>query len=81
MRPDGYVPLNEILAKPKFKGVTVDEIKYVSQLHSSQLTLIRHIVETNDKKRFALLEEGNVLYIRANQGHTIQVCITHTTMY
>ena len=32
---------------------------------------IQHIVDTSDKKRFALSEDG--LYIRANQGHSIQV--------
>ena len=32
---------------------------------------IRHIVETNDKKRFSLSEEGQ--RIRANQGHSISV--------
>jgi putative RNA 2'-phosphotransferase len=32
---------------------------------------LEHIVDTSDKKRFAFSEDG--LYIRANQGHSIQV--------
>jgi putative RNA 2'-phosphotransferase len=32
---------------------------------------LQHIVDTSDKKRFALSEDG--LYIRANQGHSIEV--------
>jgi putative RNA 2'-phosphotransferase len=32
---------------------------------------LEHIVDTSDKKRFAFSEDG--LYIRANQGHSIEV--------
>jgi 2'-phosphotransferase len=57
MRPDGFVSLSELLTKKRFNQVTVDQV--------------RHIVETNDKQRFALLEEDSGLYIRANQGHSL----------
>ncbi|GAO46773.1 phosphotransferase KptA/Tpt1 [Saitoella complicata NRRL Y-17804] len=66
MREDGYVILKDILARPKFKNVTFEEIQ--------------HIVETNDKKRYALLPPTDLQQsspegwmIRANQGHTLQV--------
>eukprot|EP00953_Heterococcus_sp_UTEX-ZZ885_P034646 17921-Heterococcus_DN1.PRE.1 len=57
MRPDGFVSLSELLTKERFNQVTVDQV--------------RHIVETSDKQRFALLEEDSGLYIRANQGHSV----------
>lgn len=34
---------------------------------------VDEIVRTNDKQRFALTEREGKKYIRANQGHTIQV--------
>mmetsp|Transcript_1965 Transcript_1965/g.3629 ORF Transcript_1965/g.3629 Transcript_1965/m.3629 type:complete len:246 (-) Transcript_1965:266-1003(-) len=57
LRGDGYVPLDRVLALRGFQGRTVDEI--------------REVVKCNDKQRFSLLEEDGVLYIRANQGHSI----------
>jgi len=70
LRPDGYVKVSDILARPKLKGVDFAQI--------------RSIVETNDKKRFHLVHEptdGESLdpllvtgwWIRANQGHSIKV--------
>lgn len=56
LRPDGYVPLASLLATPGFQGV-----------HQEQ---VRKVVEINDKKRFSMIEEGGVTFIRANQGHT-----------
>ncbi|CAN6670802.1 tRNA 2'-phosphotransferase [Trichomonascus vanleenenianus] len=62
---DGYVAVNDLLNNPRFKGVTFDQIS--------------HIVDTNDKKRFALMERLNeetnmpLWYIRANQGHSVKV--------
>lgn len=58
LRPDGYVPLERVLRLPQFSslGVTTERV--------------REVVRTNDKQRMALLEEGGVMYIRANQGHT-----------
>eukprot|EP01027_Heterolobosea_sp_BB2_P018444 GEZU01025977.1.p1 GENE.GEZU01025977.1~~GEZU01025977.1.p1 ORF type:complete len:235 (+),score=76.74 GEZU01025977.1:507-1211(+) len=59
MRDDGFVALSEILAMPKFRGVSEDQI--------------REIVASCPKQRFKLNEEDGKLYIRANQGHSIQV--------
>ncbi|GMH66374.1 hypothetical protein TrLO_g3256 [Triparma laevis f. longispina] len=57
LRTDGYVPLDSVLSLPQFKGRTVEDV--------------RAVVANNDKQRFSLLLEDLVLYIRANQGHTI----------
>jgi len=57
LRPDGYVPLDKLLATNGFAGagVTAEQVRVV--------------VETNDKQRFSMMEEDGVTYIRANQGH------------
>lgn len=64
----GFVLLDEILGKQWYKSRKVDVAK------------IRHIVDTNEKKRFELKTEADetgtpVLYIRATQGHSLQVKI------
>jgi len=53
---DGYILLDEVLKLAEFKGVTVDEVRFV--------------VDNNDKQRFSLKEESGLIYIRANQGHS-----------
>ena len=58
LRPDGYLPLDAVLALPQFAGVTATDVE--------------EIVRTNDKQRMALMKEGGKLYVRANQGHTIR---------
>jgi len=59
MRADGYIYVSDLLA--------------VSSLKKQKVTLpqVQHIVNSNDKKRFELKEEGGVMLIRAVQGHTI----------
>ena len=57
--PDGYISLDDIKKLPKFNKYSFDDIKYV--------------VDTNDKKRFALKQEDEKWYIRANQGHSHEV--------
>lgn len=61
MRPSGYVELRQLLSHPKFKNYTETEIE--------------HVVRTNAKKRFTLTtdESGTVKFIRANQGHSLQI--------
>ncbi len=66
MRKDGFVKLDEILAKDFYKARKIGYDK------------IKEIVDTNDKKRFVLQSEVNAdgkseFWIRASQGHTIKV--------
>lgn len=56
--------LDEILSKNNFKGCSEDTIKF--------------IVESNDKKRFTLTKEGDKLWIKANQGHSVPVEVEMT---
>ncbi|XP_040580806.1 tRNA 2'-phosphotransferase 1 isoform X3 [Lepeophtheirus salmonis] len=55
----GNVRVSDILQNPKFKEVSVKEIE--------------EIVNTDVKQRYSLTEKDNVLWIRANQGHSIQL--------
>ncbi|XP_043406599.1 tRNA 2'-phosphotransferase 1 isoform X4 [Chelonia mydas] len=61
MGADGFLDVAALLSLPRFGGVSVADV--------------RHVVETNDKRRFALRphpSDGR-LQIRANQGHSLQV--------
>ena len=55
--------VNDILNDERFKGVC-GELKFEH---------IQHIVDKNDKKRFEMREVDKEWYIKAVQGHTIQV--------
>lgn len=59
LRPDGFLPLDRVLATPGFAGVSVADVE--------------RVVAGSDKQRFGLRrdENTNVLLIRANQGHTL----------
>lgn len=61
MRSSGYVELRQLLALPLFRGYTEAQVE--------------EVVRTNNKKRFTLTtdEAGETKYIRANQGHTLQL--------
>jgi 2'-phosphotransferase len=61
MRSSGYVELRALLALPLFRGYTEAQVE--------------EVVRTNSKKRFTLTTEeaGETAYIRANQGHTLQL--------
>ncbi|KAL7682291.1 putative phosphotransferase KptA/Tpt1 [Plasmopara halstedii] len=61
MRPSGYVSLTELLSLPLFQSFTEQQVE--------------DVVRTNGKKRFAITtdESGTVKFIRANQGHTLQL--------
>lgn len=56
---DGFVLWDDIHKMEQFKTYTIEDVK--------------HVVDTNDKKRFTIKEENNKLYIRANQGHSHEV--------
>ncbi|UTW62161.1 RNA 2'-phosphotransferase [bacterium SCSIO 12741] len=56
---EGWLSIDELLAGMKRKGIRVDR------------KLLEEVVRTNDKQRFKISEDGN--YIRANQGHSIEV--------
>ena len=65
MSPDGYVRLSDLLENPnsRFNGKWTEKD-------------VRMVVETSDKQRFKLEsqtvdDESEVLFIRANQGHSI----------
>lgn len=57
LRPDGFVPLAALLRAPGFGSVTVEQV--------------RQCVADNDKQRLTLRDEAGELFIRANQGHTV----------
>ncbi|KZP01573.1 phosphotransferase KptA/Tpt1 [Calocera viscosa TUFC12733] len=74
MRSDGYIKVDDLLARPKLKGV--------------EFAVLEGIVKNNDKKRYQMLfeptdpvEPGDTelkptegtWWIRANQGHTLKV--------
>jgi len=70
MRPDGYVRVSDLLASPR-----------LSSSHTPlELAALQRIVENDAKKRYMLLEgpdetapmAGDVWWIRANQGHSLQ---------
>ncbi|KAJ2725111.1 tRNA 2'-phosphotransferase [Coemansia sp. Benny D115] len=77
LRPDGSILVSELQKHNKLTTTTFEQIK--------------HVVDTNDKKRYALFQErdvgGNMAwYIRATQGHSVElkkpplVLLTQETM-
>jgi len=59
MTPDGYILVDDILAHRNARGRSVVDV--------------RRVVDSNDKQRFSLSEKQGRLYIKANQGHSIEV--------
>lgn len=59
MREDAYVLLADVFAQKEFASLSIADVKY--------------IVENNSKKRYSLLDENGVLYIKANQGHSSHI--------
>jgi putative RNA 2'-phosphotransferase len=53
--------------------VGVDELLKAINGHGTTFTLeqLKHVVETSEKKRFAISEDG--LRIRASQGHSVEI--------
>ncbi|XP_063860693.1 uncharacterized protein LOC135101050 [Scylla paramamosain] len=60
IKPGGWIRLDDIQKRPNFKKFTVDKVK--------------ELVNNCPKQRFALKEEEGLLYIKANQGHSLKVC-------
>ncbi|KAI0077756.1 hypothetical protein K474DRAFT_1642794 [Panus rudis PR-1116 ss-1] len=66
VRPDGYVRVTDLLALQQFRLL--------------DFPTLQKIVQSNDKQRYALLldrdeaapQNGEIWWIRANQGHSIQ---------
>eukprot|EP00933_Yihiella_yeosuensis_P024682 TRINITY_DN19132_c0_g1_i2.p1 TRINITY_DN19132_c0_g1~~TRINITY_DN19132_c0_g1_i2.p1 ORF type:complete len:393 (+),score=79.87 TRINITY_DN19132_c0_g1_i2:73-1179(+) len=61
IRPDGFCKAADMLALQNFKtiGCTMDDLQSA--------------VNTNDKKRFEILEEDGEVFVRAVQGHSMKV--------
>ena len=56
--PDGYVKLDELLTNVQYlKSFTYDDVE--------------DVVRSCEKQRVSMETRGDVLYIRANQGHTM----------
>lgn len=60
---DGWVSIELLLAAAERHGRPIDR------------QLLDRVVETSDKKRFAISEDGRM--IRANQGHSVDVSVTY----
>ncbi|KAF8921738.1 hypothetical protein BGZ58_003938, partial [Dissophora ornata] len=60
IRPDGYVKIQDVLGHSRFKGYTLEDVL--------------RAVDTNEKKRFQILEssDGKKEFIRAVQGHSME---------
>jgi 2'-phosphotransferase len=58
IRKDGFVLVDDLLAMKKFKNLKVEDIE--------------KLVNSNDKQRFKLMTENGSLFIRANQGHSME---------
>jgi hypothetical protein len=66
VRPDGYIPLSAVLARPKVSKLKLE--------HGGSPTEedVLVIVDSNDKKRFEVTRDEDMnLLIRAVQGHSI----------
>ena len=61
LEPDGWVHVEKLLIAARKAGVQLDK------------TVLRQVVEQNDKQRFSFSEDG--LKIRANQGHSLPVAL------
>ena len=55
----GFIIVSDILQLPQGQRYTEEDV--------------RRVVANNDKQRYALKEEEGQLWIRANQGHTMEV--------
>lgn len=51
----------------------VDDLLRYKDLSYYQPDDVRRVVENNSKKRFEMTFDGDVMKVRANQGHTLEV--------
>lgn len=63
---NGWASVDDLLQKIKAKGFGLDKAG------------LRHVVDTNNKKRFAFNEDGTK--IRASQGHSVAVNLGYEAM-
>lgn len=63
---DGFVPLHGLLQLPQFRSFSIEDVQ--------------RVVDANEKQRFTLRpgDPSTGLLIRANQGHSLQVCAKGT---
>ena len=54
----GYIKMDDLLA-------------YVNRKDKITLGHVMFVVENNDKKRFEVMTDNGIQYIRASQGHTL----------
>ncbi|TIA71914.1 hypothetical protein E3P77_03400 [Wallemia ichthyophaga] len=57
MRNDGFIRVDDLLSRPKLRGLDFE--------------LLQQLVLNNDKKRYQLVSESGVWFIRAVQGHSL----------
>jgi 2'-phosphotransferase len=60
VQPNGFTPLHDVLNLASMMKLKADE------------GIVREIVRTSDKQRFALLDNAGQTLIRANQGHSME---------
>eukprot|EP01080_Neovahlkampfia_damariscottae_P003220 gene3220-5535_t len=58
IRKDGYVLIDDLLSMKKFQNLKFEDIQ--------------ELVQDNDKQRFKIIKEDGKMYIRANQGHSME---------
>ncbi|KAH9620869.1 hypothetical protein KSS87_022602 [Heliosperma pusillum] len=73
MRSDGYVRVQDLLQLNLKSRANVP-------LKSHSIDEIRQAVRIDNKQRLGLLEENGQLFIRANQGHSVQVVETESLL-
>ena len=73
IRPDGYISLRDLLDRPRVKSVNMaSEEGSGGGKRKPELADVQAVVESNDKKRFELAQEGQEWLVRAVQGHSLK---------
>lgn len=66
-RDDGFVPVDKVLATENMQSFKKKPGNF------SSVEKIMEVVEKDEKQRYALVTFDDILYIRANQGHSFPV--------